>query len=123
MISQQQYQQAVEKTVEMLKSAGIAFTPEEKGRIEVADFGLGELEKTGLEIITYINTERVCAKELMMFPHQTCPEHLHPPVGRPVGQGRDFPVPLGNRVPLRAGRGNRLTRRPAAHRARKLITR
>ena len=90
MISQQQYQQAVEKTVEMLKSAGIAFTPEEKGRIEVADFGLGELEKTGLEIITYINTERVCAKELMMFPHQTCPEHLHPPVAGQLGKEETF---------------------------------
>jgi D-lyxose ketol-isomerase len=89
-ISQQQYQKAVEKTAEMLKNAGIAFTPEEQGRIEVADFGLGELEKTGLEIITYINTDRVCAKELMMFPHQSCPEHFHPTVGGQLGKEETF---------------------------------
>ena len=90
MISKQQYQKTIEKTVAMLKNAGIEITPEEKGRIEVADFGLGELEKTGLEIITYVNTERVCAKELMMFPHQTCPEHLHPPVSGQLGKEETF---------------------------------
>ena len=90
MINQQQFQTAVERTIGLLKKAGIVITPEEKGRIEVADFGLGELEKTGLEIITYVNTERVCAKEIMMFPHQTCPEHLHPPVGSQLGKEETF---------------------------------
>ena len=90
MISQQQYQSAVHRTVELLKKAGIVITPEERGQIEVADFGLGELEKTGLEIITYVNTERVCAKEIMMFPHQTCPEHLHPTVGGKLGKEETF---------------------------------
>ena len=62
----------------------IVITPEEHARFEVADFGLGELEKTGLEIITYVNTERCCAKEIIMFPRQTCPEHWHPTIdGRP----------------------------------------
>ena len=56
----------------------------------MADFGLSELEKTGLEIITYVNTERVCAKEIMMFPHQTCPEHLHPPVSGQLGKEETF---------------------------------
>jgi len=90
MITQQEYQSAVERTVELLKTAGIVITPEERARIEVADFGLSELEKTGLEIITYVNTERVCAKEIMMFPRQTCPEHLHPPVGGQPGKEETF---------------------------------
>ena len=90
MITQQHYQKTVEKTVAMLKTAGIQITPEEKAKIEVADFGLNELEKTGLEIITYVNTERVCAKELMMFPHQTCPEHIHPPVNGQAGKEETF---------------------------------
>jgi D-lyxose ketol-isomerase len=49
-------------------------TPEESEKIEVADFGLDELEVTGLELVVYVNTERVCAKELVLFPGQTCPE-------------------------------------------------
>ncbi len=73
-----------DKTLEYLAKAGIVLTEDEKDNIEVADFGLGELERTGLQIITYINTDRCCAKELILFPNQTCPEHRHPPVdGRP----------------------------------------
>ena len=30
------------------------------------------------EILTYVNTRRCCAKELVLFPGQTCPEHRHP---------------------------------------------
>ena len=84
MITEKVYKATVKKTLQMMKQAGIVLTPEERERLEVADFGLGELEKTGLEILTYVNTERVCAKEIIMFPRQTCPEHRHPTVeGRP----------------------------------------
>jgi D-lyxose ketol-isomerase len=68
-----------------LRLAGIVLTPDEASTIEVADFGLGQLETTGLQLVTYINTERVCAKELVLFPGQTCPEHRHPPVLLPHG--------------------------------------
>ena len=85
MITAKKYQAVVKKTVQMMKRAGIVITPEERARVEVADFGLGELEKTGLEILTYVNTERVCAKEIIMFPRQTCPEHRHPTVDGRAG--------------------------------------
>jgi D-lyxose ketol-isomerase len=74
----------------MLQQAGLPITPAERGRIEVADFGLGELEKTGLEVLTYVNTERVCAKEIILFPHQTCPEHLHPTKDTKLGKEETF---------------------------------
>lgn len=73
-----------------LRRAGIVLTPDEVRELEVADFGLGELERTGLELITYVNTERVCAKELVLFPRQTCPEHLHPPVAGEAGKEETF---------------------------------
>jgi len=65
-------------------------TPEEKRDIEVADFGLGDLTHTGLQIVTYINTERYCAKELVLFPRQTCPEHLHPDIDGEPGKEETF---------------------------------
>ena len=68
----------------MLSEAGIVLSAAEREAIEVADFGLGRLEEIGLQVVVYVNTERVCAKELVLFPRQTCPEHRHPPVdGRP----------------------------------------
>lgn len=73
-----------------LSEAGITLTSDEAARIEVADFGLRQLETTGLQLITYINTERVCAKDLVLFPGQTCPEHRHPEVNGEPGKEETF---------------------------------
>jgi D-lyxose ketol-isomerase len=90
MLSQQQYEVARQRTLEYLAKAGIVLTPEEQAKIEVADFGLNELEQTGLQLIVYVNTERVCAKELVLFPRQTCPEHLHPTINGVPGKEETF---------------------------------
>jgi D-lyxose ketol-isomerase len=74
----------------MLGDAGIVLTPAERAGIEIADFGLGRLEEIGLQVVVYVNTERVCAKELVLFPHQTCPEHRHPPVNGDPGKEETF---------------------------------
>lgn len=68
------------------RRAHIVLTPEEAAQIEVADFGLGDLAHTGLELVVYTNTDRYCAKEMVLFPHQTCPEHCHAPL-REIGWG------------------------------------
>jgi len=75
---------------EYLDKAGIIITAEEAARMEIADFGLGELEETGLELVVYVNTDRVCAKELIVFPRQTCPQHRHPPVAGKPGKEETF---------------------------------
>jgi D-lyxose ketol-isomerase len=76
--------EARERAATMLAEAGIVLTPAERETIEVTDFGLGRLEEIGLQLVVYVNTKRVCAKELVLFAGQTCPEHRHPPVdGRP----------------------------------------
>jgi len=76
----QQVSRARKRTLAMLRKAHIAVTAGEAARIEVADFGLNDLKTLGLELIVYENNGRYCAKELVMFPGQTCPEHRHPPL-------------------------------------------
>ncbi len=78
------------EALKMLDSAGIALTQDEKGRLEVADFGLDDLLTTGLQLVTYINTERCCAKELVLLPGQTCPEHRHPDLEGHPGKEETF---------------------------------
>ena len=90
MITRSQVQLAQERAAQMLAQAGIPITPEERQNIEVAEFGLGELEKTGLELVVYINNERYCAKELVLFPRQTCPEHRHPTIAGSTGKMETF---------------------------------
>jgi D-lyxose ketol-isomerase len=90
MITRETYDQVVQRASEALEAAGITITPAEREHFEVADFGLSDLDQTGLEIIVYINTERCCAKELVMFPGQTCPEHYHPTIGNVSGKEETF---------------------------------
>jgi len=49
--------------------------------MEVADFGLSELETSGAQMISLVDTENVAVKLLVLLPHQTIPEHRHPPLG------------------------------------------
>lgn len=80
----------------MLADAGIVLTAAERDAIEVADFGLGQLEQIGLQLVVYVNTDRVCAKELVLFPGQMCPEHRHPPVDGDPGKEETFRCRAGS---------------------------
>ena len=81
---------ARKRAAAVLAEAGIVLTPAEADAIEIADFGLSRLEETGLELVVYVNTPRVCAKELVLFPWQLCPEHRHPPFDGTPGKEETF---------------------------------
>jgi D-lyxose ketol-isomerase len=89
-LTHDQIQDARRRAAQLLAEAGFVLTDDERDGIEVADFGLSELDHTGLEVVVYVNTERVCAKELVMFPGQTCPEHRHPPFDGTPGKEETF---------------------------------
>lgn len=76
--------------MELFDQAHIVLTNEEKSRIEIADFGLGDYGTTGLGLITYVNNALYCAKDLVLLPNQTCPEHKHPPIGDLPGKTETF---------------------------------
>lgn len=90
MISKQERQSVKEETLRYLKEAGIALTPQEAESLEIADFGLGRIREIGLQLVVYMNTDRYCAKELVLLPGQTCPEHYHPPVNGTPGKEETF---------------------------------
>jgi len=90
MISREEYRAAQKRAKEYLDRAGIVITPEEERNIEVADLGLGNMESTGVQLLVYVNTQRVCGKELILFPRQTNPEHRHPPVEGEPGKEETF---------------------------------
>ena len=90
MLTRDEVEGARERAAAALSAAGIVLTPEERAGIEVADFGLSRLDEIGLQLVVYVNTERVCAKELVLFPRQTCPEHRHPPLEASTGKEETF---------------------------------
>ncbi|MCF7886099.1 MAG: D-lyxose/D-mannose family sugar isomerase [Candidatus Marinimicrobia bacterium] len=81
------YKRLQEKTAKILHEAGIILTPKEKENIEIADLGVKDIENIGLEVVVYVNNDRYCAKELVLFPYQICPEHRHPPTEQ-TGDGK-----------------------------------
>lgn len=83
-------EQAKNKALKYLKKAKIEITKSEKESLEITNLGLGRLEEKGLQILTYVNTDRYCAKEMVLFSDQTCPEHRHPPVRGEQGKQETF---------------------------------
>ncbi len=107
-----------QKAKAALDKAGIVLTPEETANIEIADLSLGEFEQTGLALVVYINTDRVCAKELVLLPGQTCPEHFHPPVNGQPGKEETFRCRAGEVYLYVPGEPTPNPKaRPPAHRA------
>lgn len=88
MISAAEQREAQEYARRRLEAAGIVLRDDEE--IEVADFGLSSLRETGLQLLVYVNTARHCAKELVLYPGQTCPEHRHPPFDGTPGKEETF---------------------------------
>lgn len=85
-----EYDAQVRKALEMYEKANIVLTEEEKQSIEVADFDKGMVNELGLQLLVYVNTERVCAKEMVLLPGQSCPEHKHVPTHGMEGKEETF---------------------------------
>ena len=90
MIRRSKVREVQARTGVMMEQAHIVLTPSEKVNIEVAEFGLDDFDRQGLELVVYVNTDRYCAKEMALFPGQTCPEHRHPSVGGKPGKMETF---------------------------------
>ena len=78
------------RTLGFFKRAAIALTEDEKKNITVFDFDFDDLDNVGLQLLVYTDTERVCAKEMVLFPHQSCVEHFHPTIGDVPGKEETF---------------------------------
>ncbi len=78
------------RALEYYQKAHIVLTEEEIASMEVADFGLDMVTDVGLQLVVYINTDRVCAKEMVLFPGQACPEHRHVPTNGMDGKEETF---------------------------------
>jgi D-lyxose ketol-isomerase len=82
------------RALDYLARAGVVVREDERDSLDVAD-PLGDFDSTGLVEMVYVNTARHCAKELVLFPGQTCPEHLHPPIDGDAGKEETFRCRLG----------------------------
>lgn len=85
-----EYAAQVQEALQYFEKAGIVLTDKEKAEVEVIDFGQGKVKELGLQLVVYVNTDRVCAKEMVLLPGQTCAEHKHIPTAGMVGKEETF---------------------------------
>lgn len=86
MISEKERKRARRDAAHLLEKAGIPLGEGELEKIEVIDFGLGNIEVEGLQLVTMFETDRMAGRILIMTPSQTEPEHWHPPFGGNPGK-------------------------------------
>lgn len=89
-MTKEDYQAQVEATLEYFQKANIVLTEKEKQSIEVIDFNKNNVKEFGLQLLVYVNTNRVCAKEMVLLPGQTCAEHWHVPTDGMEGKEETF---------------------------------
>jgi D-lyxose ketol-isomerase len=90
MLTSSEVEAARERSAAVLEAAGFVLAAEERDAIEIDDFGFSRLDEIGLQSVIYVDTGRVCAKELVLLPGQTCPEHRHPPYDSDPGKEETF---------------------------------
>lgn len=81
MITRQEYEAIRQRAATLLAKSGVHVADNEIEQMEVADFGLSEIEISGAQIVTLVDTDQIAAKLLIMLPEQTEPEHKHVPLG------------------------------------------
>ena len=86
MISKSEQREAQHRAGRMMREAGIQIMDNEIDKIDVVDFGLSQLCIEGVQVFTMVNSDRLAAKVLVLFPNQTEPEHWHPKVGDDPGK-------------------------------------
>ncbi len=86
MIKIDEYKEVCEKSLNMIDDAGIYLTKDDRNKISAADFGLSDIKKEGIQILTMFDTARIAGKILVLLPNQTEPEHWHPTVGDDPGK-------------------------------------
>lgn len=89
-MTKKEYDEQVAISLEYYEKAGIVLTEKEKESIEVIDFNMGKVKELGLQLLVYVNTDRVCAKEMVLLPGQTCAEHWHVPTNGMEGKEETF---------------------------------
>lgn len=95
MIAGKDYRRIQKLALEILKKTGLPIGDMEQHCLEVVDFGLGNADVEGAQILTLLNTDRLSVKIIVLLPHQTLPEHRHPPVGDDPGKEETVRVITG----------------------------
>jgi len=81
--------------IDLIRNSGIAVTDEELDSLLLVDYNLGNIRKEGVGLIDIVYTDALRLKILTLLPHQTLPEHVHPPYKEQIGKEETLRVVYG----------------------------
>jgi D-lyxose ketol-isomerase len=117
-ITREEYDRARGAARQLILKSGIAVRDEELAKLDVVDFGLGEIDKSGLQVMPIAETPALGVRLVALLPGQTCPQHRHPPLGDHPGKEETWRVAWGKLYVNMPGEPTREPQaRPPAHRA------
>jgi len=70
----------------MIEESGFQLANIDKESLRFVDFGMGNFAQEGVALIDLLRTDLVRITLLIMLPHQTLPQHKHPPYENCVGK-------------------------------------
>ena len=81
---------------ELIAKSGFQLSPEELERLEVNDFGLGDVRKEGFVFVDILRSDQLRIVIIVLLPNQTLPQHIHPPYeGETTGKEETLRVLYG----------------------------
>lgn len=86
MITKREEKELCLEAKKLIKKAGIDFNRQELDSMVAADFGMGRPRIEGLQVLTFMDTEFIGAKAIILLPGQTMIEHWHPTRGSDPGK-------------------------------------
>ena len=86
MISREEERVVCKESRLLIEKTGLPFTPQELDSMVSADFGLSRLRQEGIQVLTFLLTEKIGAKVLVLLSGQTMLEHWHPKRGADAGK-------------------------------------
>jgi len=81
--------------VTLLKISGFPLTEREVDSLEVKDFGLDNVRTEGFGLIDLLRTQTIRINLIVLLPHQTLPQHLHPSYDNEPGKEETLRVLYG----------------------------
>lgn len=96
MLSNKEKKETFKIMLKYLDKVGIVINlKNDLNKLEVSDYELGNFKKYGVSMVVYINTKRVCAKEIILLPNQTVIQHKHGKVVENMGKEETFRCRFG----------------------------
>ena len=95
MITVKELTKARNEAAKMLAEAGVVVSEKEIEAMDVADFGLSSLRTEGAQILSLIETDKIAARVIVLFPGQTEPEHWHMGIGDYEGKQESLRIISG----------------------------